>query len=756
MQNSQVTRSVIQSKDELHIKTANTKSLLDSIKYDPQDIFLENLLKYEPKDILVNITDQSGNRLITIAVIKNYIDVVNTLVTKYKARMDILDQDGSNILRHPIRFSYSKMLDLMIELNKKTIGIDLINIRDSQGAIPLHYAIFYNNIYALKVLLENGGDVEYANKNGSNALHLSIYKRNIEMIKMILAYTKNINSRTTAGLTSLHFAVRHDLIEIVKILLARGADPNLTEYDNKFNPLFMAVIENKFEISKLLIDAGTDINHQDWNCRTVAHYAIEQSFDQILDYIFTKYAVILQQNFDVYTENTNESRLINRLDVNAVDIDGVTLCHEMLYAYRNFYKRYIEMILPETNVNYQDNAGRTILHLMVEFNTWQDFKSILSKKKLSIFIKNAVGVSVYDLVYVSDRTQFLNMVIDSYYFNLRRDNKIWADAWQNSCKLAQKTEAECLNIIRKTILKEKSSFPISINKKPIVIEKSTKVEFSTFVGSQLDVICGFKYLILKHKDAASLFNDDNDTTELTNYHRSIGAQEEEHQNVMQFEIRWTYQNIFFPDLFENLIISHIKSGKVKYIVMPIGITLAIANHSNSLIYDIERKILERFEPHGSDYPTQFNYNPELLDKILKDRFRNILEKIYGPDVEFTYLRPKDYLPRIGFQILDNSEVHYSKNIGDPNGFCTLWSSWYLDYRLAYSTYEPRVLVKQLIRNIKINNEGFRNLIRDYSGHVTNLRDSYLKKMDLNVNDYLNNKMSQRQLKQLRHIILTDR
>jgi ankyrin repeat protein len=747
----------MQSKDDLHTKTSNTKILLESIKHDTQEIFLENLKKYDPKEILVNLVDPNGNRLITFAVIKNFLEVVNILVSKYKARMDILDQDGNNILRHPIQFSYSKMLDLMIELNKKTIGIDLVNIRDSQSGIPVHYAIAYRNIYALKVLLENGGDVEYANKNGMNSLHLSIFKGNIEMIKMVLALTKNINARTAKGYTPLYYAVRYDLMEIVKLLLERHADPNIAENETNFNPLFYAVAENKFELSKLLIDAGTDINHQDFSCKTIMHYAIEQGYDQILDYVLRNYTdSTIRSDVSSYTENTTESKIMRKVDVNAVDIEGATLCHAMLYDYRDFYAQYITMLLPGTNVNYQDNTGQTILHLMVRTNTWQDFKNILSKKKLSIFITDGTGISVYDLVYVSDRAEFLNMVIKSYYFYLQRDDKIWADSWQNSCQKALKSEPECLNLIKNTILKEKTSVPVSINKIPIVIEKTDKVSFSTFTGTQLDVICSFKYLVLKHKNASTLFNDDKESEALVNYYRSIGVEENERRNIMQFEIKWIYQNIFFPDSFENLILTLLKQSKSKFIIMPVGITLSVGDHSNSLIYDTENKTLERFEPHGSDYPTQFNYNPDLLDKIIYDTFYSVLVKFYGPNVEFTYLKPKDYLPRIGFQTLDNSEIHYNKNIGDPNGFCTLWSSWYLDYRLSYPKIKPKTLVKQLIRSIKADNTSFRTLIRDYSGNVTNLRDSYLAKIGSDINDYLNNKITQQQLRQLRQIILADK
>ncbi len=133
-----------------------------------------------------------------------------------------------------------------------------------------------------------------------------------------------------------------------------------------------------------------------------------------------------------------------------------------------------------------------------------------------------------------------------------------------------------------------------------------------------------------------------------------------------------------------------------------------------LFYDIEKKCLERFEPHGSGYPSNFNYNPDLLDEIIKKKFLNIFSNHFETNIDIQYLRPKDYLPKIGFQTLDSTEADVNKNIGDPNGFCTLWTIWYLDHRIHYVDTNPKKLVIKLINKIRMNNKSFRAIIRNYS------------------------------------------
>jgi len=303
---------------------------------------------------------------------------------------------------------------------------------------------------------------------------------------------------------------------------------------------------------------------------------------------------------------------------------------------------------------------------------------------------------------------------------------------------------------------KKISIPTKKNKTNITVIEHELVQFTTFTGSLLDMIVGFKYLTKKYPDVTSLFHSRQENIpELNKYNQSLGIQENPHQHLIHFEIRWIYQRIFLPPNFNAIITNIINSKKYKYIMMPIGIILSNGNHSNGLIYDIDNFIMERFEPHGSGYPSQFNYNPDLLDDILYKHISNIILAIYKKPIKIKYYQPKNYLPKIGFQTLENTEININKNIGDPNGFCTLWTIWYLDYRRAYIDKNPEHVARNLIKQIKINNYSFRTIIRNYSKKITDLRDAYLEKIDRNINDYLNNKLTEPELKILLMEILND-
>jgi hypothetical protein len=214
-------------------------------------------------------------------------------------------------------------------------------------------------------------------------------------------------------------------------------------------------------------------------------------------------------------------------------------------------------------------------------------------------------------------------------------------------------------------------------------------------------------------------------------------------DLLNFEIIWSYRTIFFPNGLETLFISFLKS-KNRYFIIPIGIELSQGSHANILIYDNDLSLLERFEPNGANSPIGFNYNNNLLDSLLKAKFQK-----YDPDIK--YYSPNKFLPAIGFQILENVESNKCTRIGDPNGFCGVWSIWWVYQRILNINNKQlniNNIANELIKYIKYDGLKFKNIIRNFSSKITELRDMFLKKYNLDINDWINNNYSQSDLENL--------
>ena len=747
------------SNDDFNLRLNYLNTLFDLIKSRKEKEFIDTLHKIDSADLDVNIRDSSGNYLIFFAVIMNSIILVEELV-KYGARLDIINSDGFTILYSPIKFGYNEMLETLLKLDKTIIGISIVNLPDSKNQLPLYYTIKYRNTFAAKQLLDYGANVNYQNNDNMNALHLSVIRGSLEITEMIIDQINNIDAITLKGSTALNYACNFGYYEIAKILLEKGADQNIPEYEYDFYPIIYSVVQNNYELTKLLIKHRANPNVQDYRGNTIIYYSILNKNLSILDLIFESYSV--QQKSDVYTENINDPekcpdipKIVCRVDPSLSNIEGQTILHLLLYNYQPELLKYIEKVIPFSDLNYQDNLGNSALHLIVSHGIWERFVDILALKKLNIYISNMDNQTVMDLIPLNSREKFISLVSKSFLIYLRKHPDSWILDWHNECSKESDNE-KCIEKIKDEIIHQKSSVPIKKNKTNIVILEGEKVQFSTFTGSLLDTIVGFKFLIKIHPYAATVFHRNNYIPpDIEKYYHSLGIQEDFGKFLIQFEIRWIYQKIFFPPDFEKILANILSNKKYRYIVFSIGIILSNGNHSNGLFYDIEKMILERFEPHGSNYPSHFNYNPDLLDEILNYRFSNILSNIYHKKINLQYIPPKKYMPKIGFQTFENTEISVNKNVGDPNGFCTLWTIWYLNYRIKYADVRPEILVRNMIEQIRINKFSFRTIIRNFSKKITNLRDRYLNQIHKNINDYMNNRLTQNNLQQLLNTILED-
>lgn len=727
--------SIITIRDTYPIKKKNLAILASHIKDSRNKEFMDYLEQLNADNIDLNMTDDHSNRLITYAIMSNNKYIVQELLDR-NVNITFSDADGFGILYYPIKLGMINIIDILLQKDRDLIGLSIKDIKDAKGETPLMYCIQYNNIHALTKLLKAGVNINHYNKKGITALHAACIKGSEEILKIILKYSSNINIQTRKGDTCLHIACVYKKPKIVNILLNAGCDPNIPEYEHHLYPVFYSVVNNDISSVKQIINHHIDPNKQDHMGNTIIHYAIIHQSYEILNLLLEKIPIrsSIQNSFD---ENINTERESTYIDPLIVNIDGLTILHLMLYQYSDHFNSHIKKILPHSNLNYQDNNGNTIMHLLVLKNAWMDLREELCHKNINLFIRNVEGKNILDLLNKSDQSDILQITSEGYYNYLRRKPVAWKSVWQNKCSDETTDKSQCMDLIKKEIMQKHQSIPERKNKVNINLITDGKIEFTTFTGSLLDVVAGCRYLEIKYPFARSLFDsvpvaDD----ELNIYIKSMGFNMDLEKNLPAVEIKWIFQQLFCPLKFNQIISNIIDSQpNTRFIIMPIGIILSNGNHSGILIYDRLKNELERFEPHGSDYPFNYNYNPNELDHAINERLSKLIP------TNFKYVYPKDFLPKVGFQIFENNEISFNKNIGDPNGFCTLWCIWYVDHRLKYPDVPREKLIFKLMQKIRSNSISFRNTIRNYSYGITSYRDSILSKIGKNINDYLNRRLT---------------
>ena len=456
--------------------------------------------------------------------------------------------------------------------------------------------------------------------------------------------------------------------------------------------LHQIIFVDNYEIFKLLLNTkNININISDFHGNTNLHYIL----------IYNKF------NYFLYFISKNI-----KLNYNLSNIEGNIPLHIILENFENYKNIDIEILnnfILESDLNIQNNLGVTCLSLLINLNLLKFFKNILIKKPLNIsLISNKLS------------DELLNILIEAYYNQIILNKNDLILDWEKKCLIKN-----CDNKIKDNIINNKISLPKILV--TVTLDNGIVMNNCFYTGYPIDILFGLILLNNTFKNNNIALILDYPLTKNSEFENKYSNYKLDFNNI---EILWCFQKIYYPSYFDFEIKKKIK--KSKYIVIPIGIITSIGQHANILFWNLEDNIIERFEPNGSNYPIGFNYNPSLLDSLLESKFKSI-------DNNIKYYTPYNFLPTIGFQFLENIEYDKCKNIGDPNGFCGVWCIWWVYQRMLNINNKKlniNNIANELIKQIKYDNLNFKLIIRNFSNKIVELRDKYLEKYKLTINDWI--------------------
>lgn len=686
---------------------SSTISLFTLIKNNEFTKIYDLIKTNEINDL--DVRDDNYNYFIQYIVIFNQIDILKLILELLvdniiSLRLDILDNDGRTILYHCIKFNYADIINLLINYNKYIIGISIIDLKDKLGFTALHYSIIYNNYNSFILLLENNANPYIITNDNNNAFTLAIINKKLDMFIYLFDNYKNeyVSDNNDNLLQIALYNNNNEIINIImdKINIQKKELFNLNNQtnDNGMTILHQSIIFNNYKLFKKLIENDSiDINIPDFYGNTTLHYILlENRLNFIYDFLD-----------------------LQNIKFNISNINGELPLH-LILSNKLFNKIKIDEILENTDLNFLNNNNITCFQLLIENNLVEKYKYIITKKILNIFICD-----------VDINEKLLSILIDSYLYQLKVNKDKLKFKWEKECSRDNIDIDLCKNKIKENILMKRRSFPILLNYN-LKLDNGIITKNSFYTGNSIDILFGLIFLYDSFKTKGlniiinnSLINNKN----LEIHHKKIGLNDDSYKyNFSNIEIVWSFQKIFYPDYFDDIINKKIKISK--YIIIPVGIEINNGAHANILFWDIKNNIIERFEPNGANYPFNFNYNPLLLDKILENKFKSFNDNI-------KYIPPSKYLPPIGFQLLENIENQKNTKIGDPDGFCAVWCIWWIYQKmLNINKYQPGLFANEIIKSIKLNNYSFKHIIRNFSHKITNLRDKFLNKFKIDINDWL--------------------
>jgi ankyrin repeat protein len=126
-----------------------------------------------------------------------------------------------------------------------------VNTRDINGRTPLHYAAARGHLDTVKFLVDRGADVNTRNVDGWTPLHEAAAWGHLDVVEFLLDRGADVNAKNIYGWTPLHYAAAWGHLDIAKLLLDRGADINAKNGDGK-TPLDLAKKKKYWDIVNFL------------------------------------------------------------------------------------------------------------------------------------------------------------------------------------------------------------------------------------------------------------------------------------------------------------------------------------------------------------------------------------------------------------------------------------------------------------------------------------------------------------------------
>ncbi len=272
---------------------------------------IENVEYLFAKDASVNIGEMTtGTTSLHLMTQMNNVLILDIFMKAPDIDVNILNSFGASPLHYAAKSNSKNAAESLI---RKGASINLkCTIMENT---PLHVAAACNSVDVAQILIDNGCNVDEQNKNLETPLFLAAMTGSESVLSLLLKENNKIDSKNIHGQSPLYIAINYQEFRIAQTLISHGADIMAKEKHRNETILHLAISTGNIGFITFLISKGVDKEAKDCYgltplLRSAAIYNGEMAKALIEMGCDTRAALDSEVNFlDLVVQNQNDKIL---------------------------------------------------------------------------------------------------------------------------------------------------------------------------------------------------------------------------------------------------------------------------------------------------------------------------------------------------------------------------------------------------------------------------------------------------------------
>lgn len=265
------------------------------------------------------------------------------------------------------------------EKEASTKSQNIGNAEIDAESTPLHFATLKGDMSAVRDLINKGMKVDATNAQGWTPLYTAAWVGNLDLIRFFVKQGADVNVKNQEGWTPIFAAVAQGHKNVVEALAKEYSAKVNVQSNQGTTPLYHACEGGKYTITKMLLDAGADVELGKKDSWKPIHGAVYNYHAKVT-------ALLIAKGANLNTPNK--------------ELKDYTPLHIAISTKRPNLE-IVEMLAAKADVNCKNTNGATPLHLAVMWGH-QDVTELLIKYGADLTVPNSKGRSALDVAVRND------------------------------------------------------------------------------------------------------------------------------------------------------------------------------------------------------------------------------------------------------------------------------------------------------------------------------------------------------------------